>query len=314
MKKLIFFYLSTILMFAFLTSCESTDYSKVGSIYGIVTKEGSTEPISAIPVSLYKDNNLLLQTITYSDGHFEFSNLLPGNYVIKIDGLGYEYQEYNVIVESLRMARADMQLKIQSSHMSVITYVTRNKKNEIVLTMDVNWDNGYKYNELGYYYSKDSNPIENGTRLKISSYNDDYILENLEPGFYYVVAYAKNEFGVSYGEVLMFEIKEATSEFEFGGKKYQVSKDLGATEWEEAISLCNNLSYNGYTDWYLPTKSELNSMFENQYEIGGFSWGGRYWSSTEESSSEAWYHSFDGYGSNYWYKYNTYRVRCVRKE
>ena len=310
-------------MFTLLTSCESTDYSKVGSIYGIVTKEGSTEPISAIPVSLYKENALMLQTITYSDGHFEFSDLLPGNYVIKIDGLGYEYQEYNVIVESLRIARADMQLKVQSTHMTVITQISKYDYvyQRIKLSMDLSYDSGYGYDEVGFYYSKYSNPIENGIQIKISSGDDSYYLYESDPGLYYVVAYAKNEFGVSYGEILNFEIIESTSKFEFGGIKYQVSPDLGESEWEEAISLCKNLSYNGYSDWYLPSKYELKVMIDNRITIGGFK-NDIYWSSTEydRDSREAWmqYSYNDTQGTNFRqetsYKTHTYRVRCIRKE
>lgn len=304
-------------MFTLLTSCESTDYSKVGAIYGIVTKEGSTEPISAIPVSLYKDNNLLLQTITYSDGHFEFSDLLPGNYVIKIDGLGYEYQEYNVIVESLRIARADMQLKVQRTHLTVITEIDEYNyfHKSIILSMDLSYDKGYGYDEVGFYYSKDSNPIENGIRIQISQSDKRYYLYESDPGLYYVVAYAKNEFGISYGEILKFEIIEPTSKFEFGGIKYQVSPDLGESEWEEAISLCKNLSYNGYLDWFLPSKYELKVMIDNYKTIGGFNYA-CYWSSSEYygDTREAWYMLPKDDRQYTHSKFYDLNVRCVRKE
>ena len=48
----------------------------------------------------------------------------------------------------------------------------------------------------------------------------------------------------------------------------------------------------GYTDWYLPSKDELNKLYLNRSAIGGFAAGG-YWSSTEKDNERAWYHHFN---------------------
>lgn len=215
------------------------------------------------------------------------------------------------------MARADMQIKVQSTHMTVITKISEYDylSQSIKLSMDLSYDFGYGYDEVGFYYSKYSNPIENGIQIIINGPYDSYYLDESDPGLYYVVAYAKNEFGVSYGEILNFEIIEATSKFEYGGIKYQVSPDLGVSEWEEAISLCKNLSYNGYLDWYLPSKYELKVMIDNRNIIGGFK-KYEYWSSTEydRDTRDAWmqFSYDDGQGTRS--KTNTCRVRCIRKE
>jgi len=50
---------------------------------------------------------------------------------------------------------------------------------------------------------------------------------------------------------------------------------------------CYNLIYGGYSDWYLPSKDELNKIYLNQ-AILGFS-GINYWSSSEVSSNNAWF-------------------------
>jgi subtilisin-like proprotein convertase family protein len=71
---------------------------------------------------------------------------------------------------------------------------------------------------------------------------------------------------------------------------------------------------NGYDDWYLPSKEELNKLNINKVAIGQFVEAG-YWSSTESNSEKAWGQSF--YNSNNGYqvaldKYDSYRVRAVR--
>ena len=72
---------------------------------------------------------------------------------------------------------------------------------------------------------------------------------------------------------------------------------------------------NGYSDWYLPSKNELLKLYDNQSLIGGFTRYGPYWSSSEYSSTQAWYVAFD-FGNAYTIprdKNNfTYRVRPIR--
>lgn len=62
-----------------------------------------------------------------------------------------------------------------------------------------------------------------------------------------------------------------------------------------AARLCDDLIYDGYEDWFLPSKDELNLMYENLADngIGSFS-SANYWSSTEEDGSlfNAWRQNF----------------------
>lgn len=79
-----------------------------------------------------------------------------------------------------------------------------------------------------------------------------------------------------------------------------------------AARLCRTLSLNGFTDWYLPSKDELNKLYLAQDLIGGFT-SGYYWSSSNSSSAQAWIQifpsgvQFNGNGT-----YNTFNVRAVR--
>ena len=47
-----------------------------------------------------------------------------------------------------------------------------------------------------------------------------------------------------------------------------------------AAKLCDDLVLNGYSDWYLPSKDELNQLYLNETIVGGFAYDG-YWSSSE---------------------------------
>ncbi|MFZ4802882.1 MAG: TIR domain-containing protein [Chlorobium sp.] len=68
--------------------------------------------------------------------------------------------------------------------------------------------------------------------------------------------------------------------------------------WEAAKKACRELVNNGYSDWYLPTKEELNKLYYAKSAVGGFS-DDFYWSSTEDSAGGAWIQDFDsGYQGN----------------
>jgi hypothetical protein len=58
-----------------------------------------------------------------------------------------------------------------------------------------------------------------------------------------------------------------------------------------AARLCANLTQGGYSDWYLPSKDELNTLYINRAAIGNF--GTQiYWSSTEYDNNSAWAQNF----------------------
>lgn len=58
-----------------------------------------------------------------------------------------------------------------------------------------------------------------------------------------------------------------------------------------AARLCGDLTEGGYSDWYLPSKDELNALYTNRVAIGGFT-ELRYWSSTEDDLNKAWAYNF----------------------
>ncbi|WP_130537714.1 DUF1566 domain-containing protein [Thiomicrorhabdus indica] len=74
-----------------------------------------------------------------------------------------------------------------------------------------------------------------------------------------------------------------------------------------AAKLCSDKG----SGWYLPAKTQLNSLFAQKDLIGGFS-PANYWSSTEDNATYAWSQSFSVGSQSNDLKYNLNRVRCVR--
>jgi hypothetical protein len=63
--------------------------------------------------------------------------------------------------------------------------------------------------------------------------------------------------------------------------------------------------WNGYNDWYLPSRDELQKLYQNRLQIGGFQ-GALYWSSSSYNNTQAWQLDFStgmpglgGVGSSY---------------
>lgn len=80
-----------------------------------------------------------------------------------------------------------------------------------------------------------------------------------------------------------------------------------------AAKVSANFQVDGYGDWYLPSKAELNTMYELREQIGGFE-NDMYWSSTEFNAGFCWVQNFKGYGGQYTQnKSSDFAVRCVRR-
>jgi uncharacterized protein (TIGR02145 family) len=78
-----------------------------------------------------------------------------------------------------------------------------------------------------------------------------------------------------------------------------------------AARLCSNLNQGGYSDWYLPSRDELNQLYINRVAIGGFSTS-NYWSSSEDTSNGVWYQDFSDGSTNDQSKTILTSVRAVR--
>jgi len=88
-------------------------------------------------------------------------------------------------------------------------------------------------------------------------------------------------------------------------------KQLG--ESNRAAQICAGMDVNGYKDWFLPSKDELDLMYKNlkQKGLGGFSNNG-YWSSSQNNNDYALFQRFNDGGQVTTVKYTSFSVRAIR--
>lgn len=79
-----------------------------------------------------------------------------------------------------------------------------------------------------------------------------------------------------------------------------------------AARLCADLEIGGYTDWYLPSKDELDRIYDNKRAGLGFV-EQRYWTSSEADVNNAWPQNFaNGFQYHLYDKSYEIRVRAIR--
>ncbi len=93
---------------------------------------------------------------------------------------------------------------------------------------------------------------------------------------------------------------------------YSFSTGVTTTE-HYAAKMCADYRGGGHADWFLPSKDELNLMYQNLVEqnLGGFSVDG-YWSSSEVDADNAWDQFFGDGGQFYSDRHFEDMVRPVR--
>ena len=107
-----------------------------------------------------------------------------------------------------------------------------------------------------------------------------------------------------------------------GRRNTQLISEVLRGNWEvgRAAQRVTQLNINGFTDWFLPSKDELNLMFINlrQRGLGGFrtnntnNWTDFYWSSSQTNISGAWAQRFSDGRQSPGNKNDTRSVRGVR--
>ncbi len=90
--------------------------------------------------------------------------------------------------------------------------------------------------------------------------------------------------------------------------------DNGGTAYAAKICSDYTVNHNGvdYDDWFLPSKDELNELYEQEKLVGNFDTGDWYWSSSEASADEAWLQYFTAGPQPRFAKSFDLRVRAVR--
>jgi len=104
------------------------------------------------------------------------------------------------------------------------------------------------------------------------------------------------------------------------GAANTVAIEASCTTAGTAANLATNLTLNGYSDWFLPSKDELNAMYVNKAAInttatanGGANFTTDfYWSSSQIDFIDAWAQNFNNGSQNVINKFLTYYVRVVR--
>jgi hypothetical protein len=145
-----------------------------------------------------------------------------------------------------------------------------------------------------------------------------YILEAGDPGYIadethgLIAATADQSAGIVWA-IPEYQVTWVDTETELGTGLSNTNNIItqNGTGVTYAAGLARAYDGGGYTDWYLPSKDELNKLYINRVAIGGFE-SENYWSSTGSGSNLAWYQRFSNAFQNGTDKSYSARVRAIR--
>ncbi len=335
MKKIILFALIAITCVSCLNTLEDEGVYATITYKGRLVDKSSLQPISGMVVQITDGTTVQSQATTTEDGRFQLEVVLTDitdDYYILLSGhahyplkkgqlVGFGKSEYDF---------ADILLESRD----VITTIYAGMIDETTLQLKGEVGEDVEYMERGFVYGKGDDPtigvtgyikaiapISNSQTFEINIPNIAFPISNVLYARAYVIV--SNE--IIYGDVKMIQHPYLDlPTFIHSGVTYRVAPefDIEYIDWFQATSTCKNLTYGGHSDWVIPTKEELNTMYVNRAVIGGFKTQDRYgyyycyWSSSEYSSScawaQTWLDGFQGFSEKDDSHY--FRVRCVRKE
>ena len=89
------------------------------------------------------------------------------------------------------------------------------------------------------------------------------------------------------------------------------SKEVGSVDYEKAQKICAAYKVGNISGWRLPSKDELNIIYQNRKHLGDYT-KGNYWSATEEGKNSAMVQNFSNGNQSKSNKSSSCAVRAVR--
>jgi hypothetical protein len=123
--------------------------------------------------------------------------------------------------------------------------------------------------------------------------------------------------GDEYGGGIVFSVDETGNHGLIAAKEdlsgHSSGHEEGRFTWSDAKTACIDFVSNGYRDWFLPNKEQLNQLYLQKRTVGGFAdYSTYYWSSSESSATNAWLQVFINGFQSHSNKGYVSRVRAVR--
>jgi hypothetical protein len=209
------------------------------------------------------------------------------------------------------------QLRIKATNSDVVTLdATRIKTTSATLNGEL-IVNDEEYTETGFVYGGMATPSFDNDAMTVSNSSvqlgsfGNAVSDLGESRTYYYRAYAKNDTKTVYGETKSFSTLKIDEYVTLSGGLVVAKKDAGKVNWYDAIDMCNNYTLAEFTDWHLPTKDELLTVYNNKNSIGNFV-EGRYWSSSTWNGYNSYLVSFTDGSVTKSDNENSFYVRCVR--
>ena len=140
------------------------------------------------------------------------------------------------------------------------------------------------------------------TGFTVTGYGTAYYLEAAPADMEITLAWALGDFA----NTLIGGIGTA-----IGSGRDNTDRILAVVPTAPAALACRNYTGGGKTDWFLPSRDELNQLCERRHVYGSFTneW---YWSSSEDNSDSTWAQSFGCDCSYSYLKYSMGMVRAIR--
>lgn len=307
------------------------------SVHGSVVING--EPVNAAAILLTPGGGV---KITGSDGMYNFTDLVPGKYELKVFKEGC--QSFNKSIELVAgrdeelvftLAESEGGLSINKSYIDMGANESNNVAGFTIKNdgaVDISWQitNAAPWiteitPEAGSVPAAGATAVSftiNRSRLS-SITTDNYatlLVRSTTQGDGSVAELLVTVFGSGNGTNTAND--NSGIDYVMVGDLYVQTRDVSASaiDWESAQLLCENSTVGDFNDWRLPTIEELATIYNNKAAIGGFndsiSNSSEYWSSTipENSTSNRYYLDFfNGQRGSLKGTYDMY-ARAVRKD